>query len=111
MPTLTLADHTDTFIINPIGRFLLVMILLLCNSAVTYLLCLAYRHRKGLPSLERPAFGDREAEGRVVWQILTMKTAADMSAGLKFSLRLNRLLLVALALCVLTIAISLFTGH
>ncbi len=111
MYTPTLADWIDILIFNPFGRFLVLMILMLCNFALSYLLCLAYLHRKGLPSLERPPFGDREAQGRLTRKVMFMRIKPDMGAALKASIVLTRVLGGALTLTVLAIAISGFTGH
>ncbi len=110
MSSATLADWIDIFLVNPIGRFLLVMILLLGNFALAYLLCLAYLRLKGLPLLERPTFGDRNGGLRIMWQLLTMRDKPDMGSGLKVSLLLNRLLAVSLALCMLDLALNFVRG-
>ncbi len=115
MPPPTIVDVIVFVLGNPFCWFLLLMLAMLGNYLVVYGMADAYLRRKRLTPLERPDFGDREAEGRVIWQLLTLRDAPDMGAGLKISLWLNRILIVTLALCLLTLFGNLawrcVTGH
>jgi len=111
MSATTLIEALVFFFGNPIGWFLTLVFAMLGNCLVVYALADAYLRRNSLKPLERPAFGDREADGRLMWQLLTLRDAPDMGVGLRLSLWLNRILIAMFALCLLSIPISLILSH
>jgi hypothetical protein len=108
MHHITLADWIDFFFGNPIGWFFLLVLSMLGNYLVLNFLADAYLRRNRLAPLDWSA-DDRGQ--RLLWRLLTLWDAPGMGVALRLSLWLNRILIAAFVLCLLSVPVSLFLNH